>query len=329
MARLVAVTGATGFLGRYIVEALACAGWRVRILTRRPPDHPQLAHLEFQSVSGDLSDRRALRALVEGAHAVIHAAALIRAPSAAAFRVVNVLGTVHLASAIEEVGGVSRVVLVSSMAAREPHLSAYAHSKRAGEEVLARRPGARFEWIIVRPGVIYGPWDRETLRIFRAIGRGIAPRVRARDARIALIHATDAARAIAALCEPGPAGILLELADERPEGYSWDDITGAAARALGVRTAALPLPGAVLRAAAAINAAAAWALGRAPMLTPGKAREILHADWGSSAARQPPRALWQPAIGLDQGFRETAHWYRDRHWISSTSPLLAARGVLH
>ena len=329
MARLAAVTGATGFLGRYIVEALVCAGWRVRILTRRPPDHPQLAHLELQSISGDLSDRRALRELVAGANTVVHAAALIRAPSAAAFRAVNVDGTVNLANAIHEDGAVRRVVLVSSMAAREPHLSAYAHTKRAGEEALTRRLDASQEWTIVRPSAIYGPWDRETLRIFRAIGRGIAPRVRGRDARIALIHAADAARAIAALCDQGPAGATLELTDERPEGYAWDEITGAAARALGVRTAALAIPGAALRAAAAVNAAAAWALGRAPMLTPGKAREILHADWGSSAARQPPRALWQPAIGLDQGFRETAHWYRDRHWLSSASPLLAARGALH
>lgn len=329
MARFVAVTGATGFLGRYIVGALASAGWRVRILARRPPDHPQLAHLAIETVSGDLSNRSALRELVDGTDTVIHAAALIKAPSAAAFQTVNVDGTVNLARAINDGNQTKRVLLVSSMAAREPQLSTYARTKRTSEEVLTTTLDRRSDWAVVRPCAIYGPWDRETLGIFRAVGRGIAPRVRVANARIALIHAADAARAIVALCHRGPAGAVLELADERPEGYSWDQIIGAAERGLHVKTAAIPIPGVALRIAAAVNVATARALGRTPMLTPGKAREILHADWGSTAARQPSRELWQPAIGLDQGFMETAQWYRDRHWLSSAPPLMAARNALH
>ena len=328
MARLAAITGATGFLGRYIVSALAARGWRLRILTRRLPDHPQLAHQKFEAVVGDLSDRGALRELVDGADAVIHAAGLTKAPSATAFRTVNMDGTVNLASAIKDSTGVRRVLLVSSMAAREPQLSAYAQTKRAGEQMLTGILDSGSEWAIVRPCAIYGPWDRETLGIFRAISRGIALRPRVANARIALIHAADAAGAIATLCDRGPAGAVLELTDERTEGYSWDEIISAAENAMQVKTTALSIPGAALRAAAAVNVAAAWALRRAPMFTPGKAREILHADWGSTAARQPPRELWQPAIGLRQGFMETAHWYRDRHWLSGGNPLLAARGTL-
>jgi hypothetical protein len=53
------------------------------------------------------------------------------------------------------------------------------------------------------------------------------------------------------------------------------------------------------------------------MFTPEKAREILHADWGSRAESQPPRNLWRPAIGLAQGFRDTVCWYRDRRWLAA------------
>jgi 2-alkyl-3-oxoalkanoate reductase len=327
MARVAALTGATGFLGRYIVSALATAGWRVKVLARRPPDHPQLAHLKLEAVPGDLSDRDALRELVDGADTVIHAAGLIKAPSAAAFRAVNVDGTANLASAIRDTGGTRRVLLVSSMVAREPQLSAYAETKRAAEETLTGMLDSRSECVVVRPSAIYGPWDRETLGIFRAISRGIAPRPRVANARIALIHAADAAGAIAVLCDRGPAGAVLELTDGRPEGYSWVEITSAAESALHVKTIAISVPGAALKAAAAVNLAAAWALRRTPMLTPGKAREILHADWGSTAARQPPRELWQPTIGLDRGFMETAHWYSERHWLSRGNPLLTARST--
>ncbi len=327
MPRLAAITGATGFVGRYIVSALAARGWSVRILARRPPDHPQLAHLKLEAVFGDLSDRSALRELVDGADAVIHAAGLIKARTATAFRAVNVGGTVNLVNAIKDSRQMRRVLLVSSMAAREPQLSDYAQTKRAGEQMLAAMLDSRFEWSIVRPCAIYGPWDRETLGIFRAVSLGIGLRPRVRNARLALIHAADVAAAIATLCEQGPAGTLLELTDEHTEGYSWDEIISAAESALHIKTAAVPVPGAALRAAAALNVAAAWALRRTPMLTPGKAREILHADWGSTLARQPPRELWQPAIGLHHGFMETVRWYRDQRWLSSAHPPFAARGT--
>jgi 2-alkyl-3-oxoalkanoate reductase len=327
MPRLAAITGATGFVGRYVVSALAARGWNVRILARRRPDHPQFAHLKLEAVFGDLSDRRALRELVDGADTVIHAAGLIKAPTACAFRAVNVGGTVNLVSAIKDSRQPRRVLLVSSMAAREPQLSDYAHTKRAGEEMLSTLLDSQSEWTVVRPCAIYGPWDRETLGMFRAVSLGIALRPRVANARIALIHAADAAAAIATLCDRGPAGATLELTDERIEGYSWDEIIAAAEDALQVKATAISIPGAVLRVAAALNVAAAWALRRRAMLTPGKAREILHADWGSTAARQPPRELWQPAIGLRQGFVQTADWYRDRRWLSVANSF-AARGTL-
>lgn len=315
MPRLAAVTGGTGFLGRYVVSALAAAGWRVRVLARRPIAHPQLAELRLEAVAGDLSDRRALSELVDGADVVIHVAGLIKARSAAAFRDVNVGGTGNVAAAIKDRGTAARVLMVSSIAAREPQLSAYARTKRAGEELLADVLGPRSNWVVVRPCAIYGPWDMETLGIFRAISHRIVLRPRVAHARVALIHAADAARAIAALCDRGPAGAILELTDERPEGYSWKHIISTAETALQVRTLSVPVPAMALRTAAAINVASAWALRRTPMLTPGKTREILHADWGSTAERQPPAGLWRPTIGLQQGFRDTVHWYRSRHWL--------------
>lgn len=324
MTRLAAVTGGTGFLGRYIVSALADAGWRVRMLARRPVAHPQIAGLPLETVFGDLSDHRALRALVDGADTVVHAAGLIKAPSAAAFRAVNVDGTANLAAAVADGTPAARVVLVSSLAAREPHLSPYARTKRAGEERLTATLGHHVDWVIVRPGVIYGPWDTETLALFRAVARRFFLRPRIAAARIALLHACDAAAAVAALAGGGPAGMTFELADERIRGYSWDEIASAAEAALQSEVRSVPVPGPILRAAAAINLATARLLHRTPMLTPGKVREILHADWGSTAERQPPRELWRPTIGLARGFRDTLRWYEDRHLLQ---PRGTRRGV--
>jgi 2-alkyl-3-oxoalkanoate reductase len=317
MSRLVAITGATGFLGRYIVRAFADRDWRVRILARQPIDHPQLSGLALDVVLGDLSNPQALRTFVSGADVIVHAAGLIKARNAAAFETVNVRGTANLARALEERGIIPRVLLVSSMAAREPSLSTYARTKHAAEQLLLAVLNRQCDLTIVRPCAIYGPWDRETLTIFRAIDYHILLRPRIAHGRIAVIHATDAAAAIASLCEQGPSRSLFELTDERTEGYSWDEIVGTAEIALNSRALVIPLPGPAVRAAAAVSLAAARLLRRTPMFTPEKAREVLHADWGSKLESQPPRSLWRPAIGLAQGFRDTVRWYRDRHWLAA------------
>jgi uncharacterized protein YbjT (DUF2867 family) len=82
MEKLVAVTGATGFLGRRLVKALAQQGWTVRILARRDVADPAWAGLEPQLVIGDLANARALAALCDGAETVVHVAGLIKARTA-------------------------------------------------------------------------------------------------------------------------------------------------------------------------------------------------------------------------------------------------------
>lgn len=313
VARFAAVTGATGFLGGYLVGALIAAGWQVRILVRRAGDYPQLAGQNIETVLGDLSDRRALGSLIEGADAVIHAAGLIKAHTAAAFRVVNVCGTANLVAAVNDCGSPKHLVLVSSMVAREPRLSAYAETKRESEKTLSALAGGR--WSVVRPGVVYGPWDRGTLALFRGAARGIFPLAGPRRGHVALIHAADVARAVVSLCNNDASGRIFELTDRRVEGYGWEEIAGAMEKAVGSKVLKLPLPAAAVRATAAVNMLTARLVGQTPMLTLGKAREILHADWGSAVERQPPRTLWQPEIGLGEGFRDTVSWYRQRGWL--------------
>jgi nucleoside-diphosphate-sugar epimerase len=292
---------------------LIAAGWRVRILVRRAADHPQLAGLDIETVLGDLDDRQALDRLIDGADTTIHAAGLIKARDEAAFRAVNAGGTANLVAALNACPSPKQLILVSSMVAREPGLSHYARTKRESEAALsALNHGG---WTVVRPCAVYGPWDRETLTIFQSAVRGVFPIAGGRQGRVALIHAADAAQAVANLCGRDVPGQVFELTDCRVDGYGWDEIAGAAEQAVGNRVRRLPLPAIAVRATAAANALAARLIGGTPMLTPGKAREILHGDWGSAAERQPPPELWQPRIGLSAGFRDTVTWYRDRGWL--------------
>jgi nucleoside-diphosphate-sugar epimerase len=179
---LAAVTGGTGFLGRWIVRGLSDAGWRVRMLVRRDPIHPHLAGVDPEIVLGSLADGRALHRLVQGASLIVHAAGLVKALRRKDFFTVNAEGTAALARAAVAAAPSARLVMISSLAAREPSLSAYAASKAAGEAVLARfGPTDR---VVLRPAAIYGPGDCEWLPIFRAAGRRFFPIAARPDARV-------------------------------------------------------------------------------------------------------------------------------------------------
>lgn len=299
--RIAAVTGGTGFLGPYIVDALSAGGWRVRLLA-----HRRAAAADAETVTGSLFDDEALDRLLADADAVVHAAGLIKARSRSEFLRVNRDGSRRLAVAVMRQPRPPRVVAVSSIAARESRLSAYAESKRAGEEAL--REAGVTDLAVVRPAAVYGPGDRETAIFLRAVGGPVLPVPRVPGGRVTLIHAADAAAAVAALAAPGMPGGVFELSDRRVDGYAWRELAREILAASGGRARLVEVPRPVFRAAAWLNAAAAAVTGRAAMLGPGKVRELFHRDWSSDGDRQPPPAIWIPRIDLQDGLRQTLRW---------------------
>ena len=223
---LAALTGATGFLGRHVAQALHEAGWRLRVLARSDAAPDGLASYEPQVVAGRLGDPPALERLVEGAQAVVHAAGLIKAATRADFLRINAEGAAAVAGATAQSAPDARFILVSSLSAREPSLSAYAASKAAGEAAV-RAVLAPERLTIVRPPAIYGPGDRETLALFQAAASlPMLPLLGGAQARIAVIHVADAAAQIAALASQPCDGRTWALADGRPEGYGWREGPG-------------------------------------------------------------------------------------------------------
>lgn len=302
---LAAVTGATGFLGTVLIKALADKGWRLRILARREPLHPLWRGLDIEVVLGDLSDTAALARLARGADVLIHNAGATKAKDFAGFLAVNRDGARRAAEAA--LGAGARLLLVSSLAAREPGLSAYAASKRAGEEAaLAVMPAERLT--IVRPSAIYGPGDREILPLFVAASRNAPlPLLGPPAGRIVMAHVADVADALAALAR-GPAG-LFALGGARPEGYSWREIAQAAARATGNPCLAVQCPTWAAPLAGTAADIFARLSGRPGVFSSGKARELRHPDW-SVAASEAASGLPPPRHHLDSGFSDTVKWAR-------------------
>lgn len=315
MPRIVAVTGATGFIGGHIVSQLDRAGWRVRILTRRIPAVPQFAEASVEAVIGSLEDREALARLVRGVDAVVHAAGRIKARTHAEFFAANASGTRLLVEAAIAHADRPKFVLLSSIVARHPQVSDYAASKLAGEAELTRLDD-HFPWSILRPPAVYGPGDRETLAFFHAIGRGFALMPPGRDARLSLIHAADlAAAGVELLDAPATDRGIYEVDDGHDGGYGWDDLIGVATRHLGGHPLRIRVPTPLLAGAAHFNAFVHRNSRHPPMFTPGKLREMLYPDWVTQSRALRAATHWLPRRDLEAGFAETIAWYVARGWL--------------
>lgn len=294
------MTGGTGFVGGHAIAAARARGHEVRALARSE----QPARDGVSWVRGDLSDPGALRRLVEGADAVVHVAGVVNARTPAGFFEANVKGT----AAMRRAAGALPFVHVSSLAAREPQLSRYGASKRQAEDVVR---GCAGPWVMVRPPGVYGPGDRELLALFRAVKAGLVPLP---SGVAAMIFGPDLGECLVALAEDlaGPAraaGGVFEVDDGSP-GLSQAELARLIAAALGRRVLVMPVPGFALRLGAAVDTARARASGGLPKLSFDRARYLAHPDWSTDSRAIRALGLWAPTVGLADGLRRTADWYR-------------------
>ena len=300
--RLVAITGATGFIGTHLCLHLLESGVNVRILARNPSAAKPLVDRGASLVAGDLDDSAALELLVADASTVIHAAGAVRGASQQAFDVVNVAGTASLLKAVGALTTPPRVLLVSSLAAREPTLSWYSHSKWQAEQLL--RNETALDWMILRPPAVYGPGDQEMLPIFQWMARGLAPVPGMLSARTSLIHVDDLVAAIVACMDSAATrNQTLYACDGKDGGYSWRELAAIASSLWSRRIQLWRVPAWLLNTVAQVNLQLGKITGRAPMLTPAKLRELRHMNWVVDNEAITASTGWQPNIDLRQGLQ--------------------------
>jgi nucleoside-diphosphate-sugar epimerase len=278
-------------------------GFQVRALVRNPDKAQQLTAQGVSLIEGDLHNSSALEQLVADSAIVIHGAGAVRGRSQEAFDQVNVAGTAALLRALSSRPTPPRLLLISSLAAREPELSWYAHSKRDGEKLLQREPG--LDWIIVRPPAVYGPGDKEMLPVFQLMARGIAVVPGSARARISLIHVCDLVAAIIACLEsPATRNQPLTPCYGKPGGYNWRELADIAAATWGRRVRIWRVPAWLLDTVARLNITLAAITGGAPMLTPAKLCELRHPDWVVNNETITATTGWTPDISLRKGLEE-------------------------
>jgi nucleoside-diphosphate-sugar epimerase len=320
------VTGATGFVGSHVVDTLAARGDAVVVLARSAERAAPLARLGARVALGTLDDGAALAAAVAGVNVVYHLAGLTAAVSESAYRRVNVDGTQRLVQATRAASPGPRLVYVSTQAVLGPSppgqaldedapchpLTAYGRSKLAGEAVVRAAEG--LEWTIVRPPAVYGPRDREFLRLFRLIRIGVAPVFGAGAQPLSLVYAPDLAEAIVrAGTAPDAAGQVYHAA--HPEAVTSRELALAVGRAVGRTPLIVPVPGALATPIVSLVGKIAAARGRLSTLNGEKMAEFLAPAWLVSSAKAERELGWRAGHDVADGTRLTAAWYREAGWL--------------
>ena len=322
------VTGGTGFVGAHLVKALCARGDTVTALVRRRALAERLGWgPEVRLLSGDLDDEGTLRAGCAGADIVYHVAGKIAARSAAEFMATNRDGTANVLEAARD-GGARRLLFVSSLAVAGPTtprhpidetrppmpVTDYGRSKLAAE-VLVRAMPPSLPWTIVRPPVVYGEWDRGTLKIFQLARRGVVPVFGDGSQELSVIHAEDLARSlIAAATSPAAVGRVYFAA--HPTATTSRDLVLGAGRALGGRAPKImPVPPFVARGILWTVGALAYIAGRATLLSADKGNEYLAPAWTCRSDALTRDTGWRAEIDLETGLRRAANWYREVGWL--------------
>jgi nucleoside-diphosphate-sugar epimerase len=207
--RHVLVTGASGFIGSHLVEALQARGASVRAMVRRTSKLHHLEHSGAALVHASLDDVDSMIEVMADVEVVYHVAGLTTAFGQAEFDRANVDGTANVFTAATRAArGPRRVVYVSSLMAagpshasvarREHHVTTpgftrYGDSKLGGERIAwAHARSGAIEAVIVRPPLVYGPRDTDVLQMIKSAGAGvIAQPGLGRPAWLSAIHALD------------------------------------------------------------------------------------------------------------------------------------------
>lgn len=253
---LLALTGATGFIGQHLLRELPKRGHRLRLLLRRPAAAPMDA---ASAVIGDLARPQNMSAALEGVDAVIHSAGLAHAMSGVPeddYRVLNTEATIGLARAAARAGA-KRFVFLSSIRAQcgpaadavlteamDPRpTDAYGRSKLAAERGLA---ALDIDWVALRAVLVYGPGVKGNMAQLMRLARSPLPLpvggLRGRRSLLALDNLTAAIETV--LTAPGTLRRPFIAAD--PQALTIAEMVAAMRDGLGRRANVFPLSSALL-----------------------------------------------------------------------------------
>jgi nucleoside-diphosphate-sugar epimerase len=322
------VTGAAGFIGSHLVEALLQRGVYVRCLVRPTSHLMWLKGLPVEIIYGDCQEQDSLGPGVKDVDLVFHLAGATRAIEAKTYFAVNALGTENLVQAcLEHNPRLQKFIYLSSQAAAGPGrdggkktesdpcapVSPYGMSKRRGEELALSR-AHELPLLILRPSAVYGPRDKAFLFLFQCLAKRIKPSISGGVEHLSLCSVQDLVGAILLAAETRTrSGEIFFLSDG--QDYRMEEINDIVAQAMGVTAFRLRLPSPVFYGIAAVAEYFAHVSGKPALISRGRAEEMIQPNWLCDITKARKLLGFEPQIPLARGAKLTFDWYRKENWL--------------
>ena len=314
------VTGSTGFIGGEIARRLRGRGDEVVCLVRNPGKGAKVAELGCEIVAGDLGDREAIRAGMEGCDAVIHAAAMyevgIPKSQHPAMRDANVVGTENVLGAARD-GGIGKIVYVSTVGAfgnthgrvvdetyehpGKEFTSYYEETKWEAHQVARRMTADGLPCVIVQPGGVYGPGDTSQVAdLLEQFLDGKLPLLPFPHLGVCMTHVEDIAAGVLLALDKGKAGEDYVLSGPVTTMREAIETVGALTGRKAPKRA-MPVP--LMKAMIPIGPLVGKVMGQPPNL-----RELISSADGVTfwaGHEKATRELGYTPRGLEEGLRQT------------------------
>ncbi len=332
------ITGASGFIGSFLVERGLHDGMNVWAAMRRTSSRQYLQDERTQFIELDLGHDDRLRAQLK-AHVeqhgpfdyVIHAAGATKCRRPEDFQKTNAEGTLRLALSLLETGALrpeGRFVFLSSLSVCGPvheidfepitendtplPNTAYGRSKLQAERYLADVPGLNY--VVLRPTGVYGPRERDYFMMAKSIRQHVDFAVGFRPQVLTFIYVADLVEAAYLALDHGPRGAVYPLSDGRQ--YTSRTFSDLLQLELGVkRVVHVTAPLWVLWLVSCIAGKAAALLGRTSTLNLDKYRIMRQRNWKCSIEAARRDLGYRPQWPLTRGVRAAVEWYKAEGWL--------------
>ncbi|MBI4684720.1 MAG: NAD(P)-dependent oxidoreductase [Nitrospirae bacterium] len=317
------ITGATGFIGSYLAEELVKRRYTVLCLVRKTSDLRWIEGLDVKLIHGDCLERESLLNAVVESDYIFHIAGLTKATNEKDFFAVNAGGTENLIRAVAEKNpNIKRFIYLSSLAATGPShdrtpvnedtepkpVSAYGKSKLEAEHIVLRYKGG-IPVTIIRPPAVYGPRDRDFFTFFKMLKKGIF--LCWGKCYYSLLYVDDLVKGIIISAENEKAGgKTYNLSDGKI--YSNYEIAEAIASAVGSKPIRINIPKALMPMFAGIGQKF---FKRHAILNKDRAKDFQYPYWLCDSSKANNELGFLPKIGIKEGMKWTADWYRIHQWL--------------
>ena len=325
------ITGATGFIGPYLIKKLTKEGHQCRCLVRDIKNAQHLMDIpEVEAVPGDITKPDTLKGIAQGVDVLFHLATLGHMSNFTVteemFEAVNVIGTRNImAQAL--ISNVPKVVHCSSVAAmgicREnpatetsfcrPH-HPYGRSKLKGEEAVAALvKNDSLPAVTLRFSMVYGPGDwRDMLKLTCYAKKGIFPKIGNRPKLTPLIHVKDVVEALILAAQNGMTGECYLITNGA--SIPFDRLRQLILKGLGITRFPLYVPEAPALWTADLMEKLWTNMGKAPPVTRKNIESTL-SDRVFSIDKARRELGFSPAIDTETGIVETVKWYKEKGWV--------------